>query len=65
MSELDKLKALLDVPPPLPAPTKPKAAPEALLSPQRRRRRWLGLLLVILALDAVYLLAKALIFAPQ
>ncbi len=65
MSEFDKLKALLDRPQVAEAAlAKRKAEPQepaALRSPQRRRRRWpLGLLLAITALDAVYLLAKAL-----
>jgi hypothetical protein len=81
MSEFDRLRALLDlqkdtapalVTPRRPDPQSiPKAAshePESLRSPTalRRRRLWLlATLLVITAIDAVYLLAKALIAVPR
>ena len=81
MSEFDKLRALLDPPkdieqasvtPRLPEPRSiAKAAsqdPDALRSPAARRRRllWpLAILLVITVIDAMYLLAKALIAVPR
>jgi hypothetical protein len=81
MSELDKLRALLDLPedrepasvtPRWPEPRSiAKAAsqePDALRSPAARRRRLLwpfAILLGITAIDALYLLAKALIVVPR
>jgi hypothetical protein len=81
MSEFDKLRALLDLqedtppalvtprqPDPQSIPTAASHEPESLRSPTalRRRRLWpLVALLVITAIDAVYLLAKALIAVPR
>jgi hypothetical protein len=81
MSEFDKLRALLDLPKDTgPTPVTPcrpesrsipKAAaqePDALRSPAARRRRPLwpfAIFLVITAIDALYLLAKALIVVPR
>lgn len=62
MSELEKLRALLDVTPTNPRPLAKAAPPErrALRPGPPSRRRWLIILFVILALDAIYLLARAL-----
>jgi hypothetical protein len=81
MSEFEKLRALLDLPkdrePASVTPRRPeprsiaKAAsqePDAVRSPATRRRRllWLfAILLVITSIDALYLLAKALIAVPR
>jgi hypothetical protein len=81
LSEFDKLRALLDLPKDAgPAPvtsrrleprTTPKATSEefkALRSPAARRRRLLwpfAVLLVITAIDALWLLAQALVAVPR
>jgi hypothetical protein len=79
MSEFDKLQALLDPPKDREqasvTPRRPEIDsecgsqdPDALRSPAARRRRllWpLAILLVITVIDAVYLLAKALVAVPR
>jgi hypothetical protein len=77
MTEMDKLRALLEQqPPPAEGRSRPNAAhasPSARGAPaeghdmkRRRLRRWsVFVLLVVVALDAVYLLARTLIAGPH